>query len=88
VPTLGRQREADLCEFKACLVYRASSRTARTTQRNPVSIKTKIKTKTKTHHQKNSQINLSFLSKTQPQGYQGKATRRKGQGLDSGVKRN
>ena len=25
---LGRKRQADLCEFKASLVYRASSRTA------------------------------------------------------------
>ena len=29
-------QEAALCEFKASLVYRASSRTARATQRNPV----------------------------------------------------
>ncbi|CAO2577223.1 hypothetical protein LEMLEM_LOCUS19 [Lemmus lemmus] len=27
IPALGRQRQADLCEFKASLVYRASSRT-------------------------------------------------------------
>ena len=34
---LGRQRQVDLCEFKASLVYKASSRTVRTvTQRNPV----------------------------------------------------
>ena len=33
VPALGRQRH---CEFKASLVYRASSRTARAAQRNPV----------------------------------------------------
>ena len=33
-PGLGRQRQADLCEFEASLVYRMSSRTARTTQRN------------------------------------------------------
>jgi hypothetical protein len=32
----GRRQE-DLCEFKACLVYIASSRPARDTQRNPVS---------------------------------------------------
>jgi hypothetical protein len=30
----------DFCEFKASLVYRTSSRTARATQRNPVSKKT------------------------------------------------
>jgi hypothetical protein len=33
------QRHADLCEFEASLVYTVSSRTARTTQRNPVSKK-------------------------------------------------
>ena len=33
-PTLGRQRLADLYEFEACLVYRASSRTVRATQRH------------------------------------------------------
>ena len=37
IPALGRPRQADLCEFEASLVYRVSSRTARDTQRNPVS---------------------------------------------------
>ena len=37
IPTLRRQRQVDLCELQAILVYRVSSRTARTTQRNPVS---------------------------------------------------
>ena len=38
IPTLGRQRQAELSEFKASLVYKASSRTIRTvTQRNSVS---------------------------------------------------
>jgi hypothetical protein len=32
VPTLVRQRQVDLYEFKASLVYRVNSRTARTTQ--------------------------------------------------------
>ena len=37
IPVLRRQRQADLCEFKPGLVYRASSRTTRAvTQRNPV----------------------------------------------------
>jgi len=31
----GGQRQTDLCEFKATLVYRVSSRTARATRRNP-----------------------------------------------------
>ena len=35
-PALGRQSQADLCEFEVSLAYRVSSRTARVTQRNPV----------------------------------------------------
>jgi hypothetical protein len=35
IPALGRQRQADLCEFEASLIYKESSRTARAvTQRN------------------------------------------------------
>ena len=38
IPAIGRQRQADLCEFKVSLVYKAYSRTARNvTQRNPIS---------------------------------------------------
>ena len=45
---LERQRQADLSEFKASLIYKVSSRTARATQTNPV---TKIqKNKTKKEH--------------------------------------
>jgi hypothetical protein len=40
VPALRKQRQADLCEFEASLVYRVSSRTAKVTQRNPVSKQT------------------------------------------------
>ena len=37
IPALRRQRQADLCEFEASLVYRASSRTgSKATQRNPI----------------------------------------------------
>jgi hypothetical protein len=41
VPALRRQRQMDLCEFEANLVYRVSSRTARATleHRKPVSKK-------------------------------------------------
>ena len=42
IPALGRQRQVHLCEFKASLVYGASSRKAKATQRNPV-----LKDKTK-----------------------------------------
>jgi hypothetical protein len=41
----GRGRQ--ISEFVASLVYRVSSRTARATQRNPVSKKTKTTTTTK-----------------------------------------
>ena len=44
IPALGRQRQADLYEFKASLVYRVSSWIARATQRNPVSKKNCNKT--------------------------------------------
>jgi hypothetical protein len=37
IPALGRQRQVDLSEFRDSLVYQVSSRTARATQRNPVS---------------------------------------------------
>jgi hypothetical protein len=53
IPTLRRQRQVDLCEFKAkaSLVYRASSSTAKAIQRNPVSKKKKKKKKKKSQQQ-------------------------------------
>jgi hypothetical protein len=33
IPSLGRQKQEDLCKFKASLVYRGSSRTARATKK-------------------------------------------------------
>jgi hypothetical protein len=39
VLALERKREVDICEFKVSLIYRAISRTAKATQRNPVSNK-------------------------------------------------
>jgi hypothetical protein len=46
-PSLRKQRQADLCELEASLICGAISRTARSTQRNPVS-KTKTTNKNKT----------------------------------------
>jgi hypothetical protein len=43
IPAFGRQRQADLREFEASLVYRVSSRKARATQRSPVWKETKNK---------------------------------------------
>jgi hypothetical protein len=51
IAALVRQRQVDLGEFKASLVYRVSSRTAKVTQKNPVSIK---------HHQANNPKPLSW----------------------------
>lgn len=34
IPALGRQMQANLCEFEASLVYKASSRTASYTERH------------------------------------------------------
>jgi len=47
VPVLRSKRQADLHEFKASLVCRMSSRTARATQRNPVLKNQKQTSKTK-----------------------------------------
>ena len=47
IPALGRQRKEDLCESEASLIYRASFRAARATQRNPC-----LKTKQQTNKQK------------------------------------
>jgi hypothetical protein len=53
---LRRQRQADLCEFKTSLVYRASSRKVGATQRNPVSGK---------HQKSNKQKLTQQMHKTQ-----------------------
>lgn len=37
IPSLKREMQEDLCEFKACLVYKASSKIPRASQKNPVS---------------------------------------------------
>lgn len=36
IPAIERQRQVDVCEFKASLLYRASSWIVRATQRYPV----------------------------------------------------
>jgi hypothetical protein len=51
IPALGRPKQAN-CEFEASLIYKVSSRTAKTvTQRNPVS-NTHTHTHTQTHRQR------------------------------------
>jgi hypothetical protein len=42
IPVLGRQRQADFCEFRVSLVYKASTRTCSITQKDPV-LKNKAK---------------------------------------------
>jgi hypothetical protein len=51
IQVLGRQRQA-ISEFETSLVYKMSSRTARATQRNPVSKNQKPKTKNQKNNNK------------------------------------
>jgi hypothetical protein len=60
---LGKQRQANLCEFQTSLVYSASSRTARTTLRNPVS-------KTKQNKTKQNKKQTNKQTKTKPKQQQ------------------
>lgn len=48
IPGLGRQRQADLYEFEATLIYLASFRTAKALQRDPV-----LKSKNNNNNKKN-----------------------------------
>jgi ribosomal protein L12E/L44/L45/RPP1/RPP2 len=54
----GRGRR--ISEFKASLVYRVSSRTARTIQRNPASKKQKEKKKKKEKEEEKEEVVKSF----------------------------
>jgi hypothetical protein len=56
------QRQADLCEFEASLIYRATSKTANATQRNPVSHKTEQSNINKPN-QPNKKILLYMMDK-------------------------
>ena len=47
VPVLGRLRQVNLCECEASLIYRARSRKAKTTQRDPFLKEKKRKKKRK-----------------------------------------
>ena len=52
IPALGRQRQVDLCESEASLVYRASSRTGSKTTEKPCLEKPKPKKQSKTKQNK------------------------------------
>ena len=66
IPALRRQRQHDLCKFKASLSSRASSRTARTvTQRNSASKKQNKKKEKKYQNQDKDRylgLELEFLN--------------------------
>jgi hypothetical protein len=47
IPAFRRERQADLCEFEANLVYRGSSRTAKIIRRNPLQKQNKTKIRKK-----------------------------------------
>jgi hypothetical protein len=70
----GQQRQVDLCEFKASLVYIASCRTARTTQKDTVSNK---QTNKQTNKQKDQAPEESFMNQTKDSEteYQGQGVR-------------
>jgi hypothetical protein len=55
IPELGRQRRADLCEFEANLIYRASSRIPRATQWNPV-----LKNQNRKRRKRKSKLRLNW----------------------------
>jgi hypothetical protein len=56
IPELRRLRQVDLSKSEVILVYRANSRTANATQRNPVSKNQKGKTNKQTNNN-NKQTN-------------------------------
>jgi hypothetical protein len=62
----GRGRR--ISEFEVSLVYKVSSRTARTIQRNPVSKKQKTKNKTKTKNRQLRGFWFVFVLKRKKQG--------------------
>jgi hypothetical protein len=68
VPATGRQRQADISELKANVVYRASSQTARATQRNCLK---------KTKKQKNKQTNKKKKPKNKNQKKSPQKTKKK-----------
>lgn len=55
IPALGRLRQADICEFKASLIYRASSRAAKETLSRKTIQTNKQTTTSKQYKTKNSQ---------------------------------
>jgi hypothetical protein len=57
IPAGGRQRQADLWEFKDSLVYRVTTRTARATQKRKHCLN-KTKTNKKTQNQTKHQTHL------------------------------
>jgi hypothetical protein len=61
-----KKRLPRICEFEASLVYKVSSRTARVTQRNPVS--KKINQKQKTNKKKDYLKNIEKSHKTKREG--------------------
>jgi hypothetical protein len=59
----------DFCEFKDSLVYRGSSRTAKATEKNPVSEKPKPKPKPKPNQTKPKQKSYHTVMSTEEQKY-------------------
>ena len=62
IPAFRKWRQVDLCEFKASLVYRVSSRIIRTTHRNPVSKNQNQPTKQKLFFRNSSCFLVSYTN--------------------------
>ena len=56
IPALGRQRQVDLCEFKASRVYKLSFRTIKATQKNLL-----VSTNKQTKNQKRKERNMTII---------------------------
>lgn len=61
IPELRRQRYVDFCELKASLVFRTSSRTARTTQKPSLKRKKKEEEESKQAKENSVLVEVSYF---------------------------
>ena len=61
IPALSRQKQVDLCEFKTSLVYRVSSRTAKTASQRSLVSKNKTKNRKQNKQTKRLKAEMFIL---------------------------
>ena len=61
IPALGRQWQADLCEFNASLVYRESARTDSKATEKPLSWEKKTQNKKQRWKERTNSVKISFI---------------------------